>query len=90
MTLAKVGLGSSGVQTGVGYRKGRNERMGTPAGSTAEPKNQDEAVNMILEVLGMPPPAVKVLAPRTGLQRKKSGKIQRISVAVVLFGDQTV
>jgi hypothetical protein len=64
--------------------------MGTPASPTPEPQNQDLAVAVVLEVLGMPPPAVKVLAPRTGLQRKKNGQIQRISVAVVLFGDQTV
>ncbi len=90
MALTKIALGLIGIQTGVGYRKGRDERMGTPAGPTAEPKNQDLDVTVILEVFGVRTPAVKILAPRTGPMLKKSGKIQRISLAVVLFGDQTV
>jgi hypothetical protein len=90
MALAKIRLGLSGVQTGMGYREARDNRMGAPAGPTAEAQNQDLAVTVILEVLGMPPPAVKILATRTALQRRKNGQIQPIGVAVALFGDQKV
>ena len=64
--------------------------MGAPAGPAPESKNQDQTVAVVLEVLRMPPPAVKILASRAGLLSKKSGKIQSFAVAVVLFGNQKV
>ncbi len=90
MPLMQVGLGFAGVQTGVGYRERWNQRMSASARPAPEPQNLDQAVAMVLEVLRMPAPAVKVLTPRTGLQRKKNTNSQRIGLAVVLSGDLTV
>jgi len=90
MSLTKIELGFTGIQTGVGYGEGRDDRMGTPAGHTAEPQNQDEIVTVVLGLLCMPTPAVKILAARTGVKRKEISKRQLVGFPVVLFGDQTI
>lgn len=66
--------------------------MGTAAGSTAKPNDNDPMLTMVFVIPGMTGPAVKIMAPRAFSMSKKSNKFRRIinRFGIFLFVDQDV
>ena len=66
--MLKVALDGLGIQTGVGYRKGWNDSMRSPAPQTTDSDNDDLNILVVLEIPGMAGPTMHIFAARTRLK----------------------
>ena len=69
--ILEVALNGLGIQTGVGYRKGRDDGMCSPAAQTTHPNDDDVNILVVLEIPGVAGPAMHIFAPRTFLESKQ-------------------
>ena len=66
--MLKVALDGLGIQTGVGYGKGWNDGMRSPAPQTTDSDNDDLNILVVLVIPGMANPAMHIFATRTRLK----------------------